>query len=132
VSLSTFEVIRDVATDWHLSLSSTVDRLLQERLFGAHDPGCDPYYQQCPVPKPIANTDIRLAQRRDERRRMRTYLLRHQRCERDGCPNPSVAVHHKTPKRMGGTQVDALHREGNFEALCLAHHHEVHGIRDSR
>jgi hypothetical protein len=126
---ATLAVIEAIAEEREMSLSATIRLLLEIQVHAPDAVEELRYYRSCPVPKPSPAADTRAAQRRDERRRMRRYLLLHPRCERTGCRNPSVQVHHKEPKRMGGSTREAIHGADNFEALCVEHHQAMHGIR---
>jgi hypothetical protein len=126
---ATLAVIEAIAEERAITVSAAIRLLLEIQVHAPDAVEELGYYRVCPVPKPSPTAEVRTAQRRDERRRMRRYLLVHPRCERTGCRNPSVHVHHKQPKRMGGSREEFVHGWDNFEALCIEHHEAVHGIR---
>src|ERR1019366_9960954 len=84
VEPGTYAAIEAIAEDRRMSISATIRLLLEIQVHTSDALEELRYYRTCPVPKPEPAAEGRMAQRRDERRRMRRYLLLHPRCERAG------------------------------------------------
>ena len=78
------------------------------------------------VTRSVSKAD-RTKQLKDEKTAMAAYLKSHRVCEACG-EKPSVSVHHRIFKGLGGSRQDSVHSPETWISVCLPCHEELHGI----